>query len=134
MSQHVFTLKTNLIIFAILMGLLVLTVVAALGFEFGPLEVPIAMAIAIVKAVLIMMYFMHLKFSSKLTWLFAGSGTLWLAILIAFLLADFLGRNWVSPIIHAGPNRQIATSYFGGSPDPDEALINMAHGDGEAAH
>ncbi len=92
------------------------------------------MAIAIVKAVLIMMYFMHLKFSSKLTWLFAGSGTLWLAILIAFLLADFLGRNWVSPIIHAGPNRQIATSYFGGSPDPDEALINMAHGDGEAAH
>lgn len=129
MSQHVFSIRTNLIIFAILMALLVVTVVVALGFDFGIFEIPIAMTIALVKAVLIMLYFMHLKFSSKLTWLFAGSGTLWLLILIAFTLSDFLGRNWVSPILHAGPNREVATTYFGGDPDPDSALIELGHGE-----
>lgn len=118
MSQHVFTIRTNLIIFAILMALLVLTVLAAVAVDLGPLEIPVAMTIALVKAVLIMLFFMHLKFSSRLTWLFAGSGTLWLVILIAFTLSDFLSRGWISPIVTEPAPRQAAINYFGGVPDP----------------
>ena len=89
MSQHVFSIKSNLIVFAILMGLLVLTVVVALAFDLGIFEIPIALTIAMIKAMVIMLYFMHLRYSSQLTWLFAGSGTLFLVILIAFTLSDF---------------------------------------------
>jgi cytochrome c oxidase subunit 4 len=131
MSQHVFTLRTNFIIFGILMGLLVLTVVVAVAFELGALEVPIALTIALVKAVVIMMYFMHLKFSSKLTWLFASSGLFWLVILIAFAMSDFLSRGWLSPIVTAEIPRDFATDYFGGLPDPD---TNLEASTGENAH
>jgi cytochrome c oxidase subunit 4 len=137
MSQHVFSLRTNFIIFGILMALLVLTVVVALALDLGAFEVPVAMTIAMVKAVLIMMYFMHLKFSSKLTWLFASSGLLWLVILIAFTMSDFLSRGWLSPIVTAEIPRDLAIDYFGGLPDPDTAFEGSAgeiphgHGSGE---
>ncbi|RUL89569.1 cytochrome C oxidase subunit IV family protein [Tautonia sociabilis] len=132
MSQHVFTIKTNLIIFAILMVLLVVTVGVAY-LELGVLEIPIALTIAVVKAVLIMLYFMHLRYSSRLTWLFAGSGTLWLLILLAFSLSDFLSRGWISPIVTQEPSLDTASAYFGGLPDPDTGLVlsdpEEAHGD-----
>lgn len=121
MSQHVFTIRTNLIIFAILMALLVITV-AVSALDLGALEIPIALTIAFIKAILIMLYFMHLKFSSKLTWLFAGSGTLWLVILIAFSMSDFLSRGWLSPIVTSDTSREYAQDYFGGMPDPDSNL------------
>lgn len=134
MSQHVISLRTNFIIFAILMALMVLTVVVALVFELGVLEIPIALTIATIKAVLIMLYFMHLRFSSRLTWLFAGSGTFWLLILIAFSLSDFLSRGWISPILHQGESREAASAYFGGLPDPDTVLMNVAHDESGAHH
>jgi len=105
MSQHIISLRTNFIVFGTLMALLVLTVAAAVLIDAGPsVEVPIALTIAIVKAVIIMMYFMHLKFSNKLTWLFAGASTLWLVIFVVFTLADFLSRSWLdAPVVRSGP-------------------------------
>jgi cytochrome c oxidase subunit 4 len=134
MSQHVFSIRANLIVFAILMALMVLTVVVALVFEFGVFEIPIALTIATIKAVVIMLYFMHLRYSSRLTWLFAGSGTFWLLILIAFSLSDFLSRDWISPILNSGESREMASSYFGGLPDPDTALNQGSHGESGAHH
>ncbi|QDV37095.1 cytochrome C oxidase subunit IV family protein [Tautonia plasticadhaerens] len=126
MSQHVFTIRTNLIIFAILMALLALTV-AVSTLDLGALEIPIALTIAFVKAILIMLYFMHLRFSSRLTWLFAGSGTFWLLILIAFSMSDFLSRGWLSPIVTTGTTRDYAQDYFGSLPDPDSNLSLSTH-------
>nr|WP_261345981.1 cytochrome C oxidase subunit IV family protein [Tautonia rosea] len=134
MSQHVISIRTNLIIFAILMALMVLTVVVALVFEFGVFEIPIALTIATIKAVLIMLYFMHLRFSSRLTWLFAGSGLFWLLILIAFSLSDFLSRGWISPIVVSGESREAASAYFGGLPDPDTVLLNSNSGEASGHH
>ena len=59
------------------------------------------MAIAITKAVLIMMYFMHLKFSTQADLaLRRPPAPLWLAILISFVLSDFLSRHWLrGPLI-----------------------------------
>lgn len=109
MSQHVVPLRTYWIIFGALMGLMVLTVLASY-LDLGLFEIPLALTIATVKAVLIMMYFMHLKYSNKLTWLFAGASTLWLAILIAFTMSDFVGRHVIDAPITPRPG----TEYFGG--------------------
>jgi len=44
---------------------------------------------------LVIFYFMHVRYSSPLTWVFAGAGFLWLIILIVLTLSDFLTRNWL---------------------------------------
>jgi cytochrome c oxidase subunit 4 len=54
-----------------------------------------ALLIAVSKALLIMFYFMHMRFSKRLTWVFAGAGFLWLTILIALSMSDFLTRDWL---------------------------------------
>ena len=51
------------------------------------------MGIAAVKAMLVILYFMHLRYSSRLTWLFAGVGLYFLAIQFAFTLSDILTRG-----------------------------------------
>ena len=53
------------------------------------------MSIACSKGLLVVLYFMHVKYSSKLTWVFAGSGVLWLLILFALTLSDYVSRGWI---------------------------------------
>ena len=89
-------LRTYYIIFAWLMGLLVLTVIASLIHfdKFAPgLNVIIALVIAIVKAALVVMFFMHVKHASKLTWAFATAAFLWLAIMLALTFNDYATRR-----------------------------------------
>ena len=93
MKQHV-ALRTYWLIFAILMVLLVLTVVVA-GINFGPLNVVVALTIATVKAVLIILYFMHVRYSTRLIWLFAGASFFWLVIMLGFTFTDYLTRPWL---------------------------------------
>ena len=58
----------------------------------------VAIAIAMLKAMLVLVYFMHLRFSSRLTWLWAGLGFFWLVVLLAFTLADEVSRGWLRTI------------------------------------
>jgi cytochrome c oxidase subunit 4 len=94
MSQHIVPIRTNLTIFGILMGLLVLTVAAAY-LDLGTFNFLLAMSIAVCKAVLIMLYFMHVRYSHKLTWVFSTAAFLWLALLLGITVADYLSRNWL---------------------------------------
>ena len=94
MSQHVLPIRTYFNIFGLLLGLLVLTVVAA-EIDLGRFNLTVAMAIAVTKALLILLYFMHVKFSSKLTWAFAGASFLWLGIMITLFFQDYLTRGWL---------------------------------------
>ncbi len=94
MEHHVIPIRTYLLIFAALFVLLILTVLASL-IDIGIFNIVLAMTIAIVKAVLIILYFMHVRYSSRLTWLFAGAGFLWLAILLGLTMADYIGRRWL---------------------------------------
>jgi cytochrome c oxidase subunit 4 len=55
----------------------------------------IGLAIATAKAVLVVLFFMHVWYSSRMTWVVALSGLLWLAILLAYVLTDYLSRGWV---------------------------------------
>jgi cytochrome c oxidase subunit 4 len=71
--------------------LLVLTVVAA-QIDLGSANVPIALLIAGMKAVLIVLFFMHVRYGSPLLRLFVAGGFFWLAIMLAFILADLRAR------------------------------------------
>ena len=61
----------------------------------GPLHFPIAMTIAAAKAVLIVLFFMHVYYSHHLTSIVSVASFLWLGILLAFTLSDYLSRGWL---------------------------------------
>ncbi len=94
MSQHVVPLRMNLIIFAALMVLL-LTTIGAAYLDLGRGNLPVALLIAAVKATLIVLFFMHVKYSNRLTWIFSGAALLWLTILLSLTMSDFLSRGWL---------------------------------------
>jgi cytochrome c oxidase subunit IV len=83
-------------VFAALLGLTALTT----GIAFVDLgrigNISVALTIAVIKAVLVMLYFMHLRYSSRLTILFASAGVFWLGIMLVLTLSDYISRGWVS--------------------------------------
>ena len=90
--HHVVPKSTYFIIFAWLTALLVLTVAAA-HVDLGAWNVPVALAIAMVKAMLIVLFFMHVRYGSPLVKLFAVGGFFWLLIMLAFVLTDVRMRS-----------------------------------------
>ncbi len=89
-EPHVSVL-TYWLVFAALMVLLAATVFAA-QLEHGPISIMIAVSIATLKAVLILLFFMHVKYSSRLIWLFSGGSFLWFGLMVLFIFADVLTR------------------------------------------
>lgn len=93
-TQHV-SLATYLIVFAALMVLLIVTVAVAFVVHAGDLNLIIALVIATIKAALVVLFFMHVKYASRLTKIFVSAAFLWLAILFALIFADYLTRDWL---------------------------------------
>jgi cytochrome c oxidase subunit 4 len=95
MSEHVVSRRIYFAIFGALMVLTGVTVWVA-NFDLpGPLNAIVALTIAVLKATLVVLYFMHVRYSSKLTWVFVAAGIIWLIILFAFTLSDYFTRGWV---------------------------------------
>lgn len=94
MSGHIVPKKLYFGIFAALMVLLALTVWVAYQ-PLGDSGIYVAMTIAIVKAVLVVLYFMHLRYSYKLIWVVAASGFVWLIIMVGITLSDYVSRDWL---------------------------------------
>lgn len=92
------------------MLLLFLTLFAAM-FELGWLNVPIALTIAGIKMFIVVLYFMHLKYSSFLIKGFAVAAFIWLSILFVFTFADYMARDWASTRVD--PIRQETAPQFG---------------------
>src|SRR5690242_19527153 len=86
-------------VFAALVALTAITV-AVSYVDLGPASVVVALAIASLKALLVLLFFMHLRESSGLTWVVALGGFFWLGILITLTMSDVLTRGWL-PV--AGP-------------------------------
>ena len=63
--------------------------------EFGMWNTPIALIIATIKAVLVILFFMHVRWSTRLTWVVVASGFFWLLILFGLTMMDYLTRGWV---------------------------------------
>lgn len=94
MTAHVASIRTNITIFVLLLVLLLATVGAAY-LPLGPVHFPAAMLIATAKAVLIALYFMHMKYSHRLTAVVFTASFLWLAIMLALTVSDYLTRGWI---------------------------------------
>jgi cytochrome c oxidase subunit 4 len=94
-GHHVAPISLYLTIFGALMVGTILTVVVA-KFDLGPLNNILMLTVASAKALLVVLYFMHVRWSSRLTWVVAASGFLWLFILFGLTMADYVSRGWVT--------------------------------------
>ena len=94
MSEHIVSRQLYFLIFGALMILTGVTVAAAY-FSLGSekLNTIVALAIAVTKATLVILYFMHVRYSPRLTWVVVTSGFFWLAIMITLTLSDYLTRQ-----------------------------------------
>ena len=90
-SEHIVPLKVYFTVASALFVLLALTVGVSL-IDLGPFNIVAALVIAVAKMLLVVLFFMHVRWSSRLVWLFASGGILWLAILFALTMSDFLTR------------------------------------------
>ena len=94
MSEHIVSRTVYFVIFGALIVLTVVTyLVARIDFGNEAVNTIVALAIAVTKATLVILYFMHVRYSSRLTWVVIASGFLWLAIMISLTLIDYLSRN-----------------------------------------
>jgi cytochrome c oxidase subunit IV len=98
-SEHIVSPKIYVVILLALMLGTFLTVFAATR-DFGPMNIVIALGIATIKATLVILFFMHGKYSSRRTKLVIVSGFFWLAIMLGLTIADYSTR-------HAEPSRSL---------------------------
>ena len=95
MSGHISPVRTYVLIFAMLMVFTAITVAVAFT-NLGPFNFPVAISIAIVKATLVILFFMHVKYSTRLTWAVVAGSVFWLGILLALLMSDYITRRWLT--------------------------------------
>jgi cytochrome c oxidase subunit 4 len=117
MAGHVSPKSVYYAIFAALMVLTMITVYVA-TINLGHLNFPVALGIAITKATLVILFFMHAKYSSKLTKLFVGTAFFFLFILLALTMTDFLSRG-----LRTYPAGAAGAGYSVRTPRPPAHLV-----------
>lgn len=102
MSGHIVSIKLYVTIFIALLFLTALTTGVAY-IDLGAFNTVAAIAIAVVKMLLVILFFMHVKYSPKLTRLVIVAAFFWLGILLTFTLSDVFSRNWTPMPTSWGP-------------------------------
>jgi cytochrome c oxidase subunit 4 len=92
MNSSIVPKKTYVVIWSILLALLFLTWGIA-QLNLGPFNVVAALTIAATKMLLVILFFMHVRHNTPLTWLFVAAGFIWLLIMIDLTLSDYLTRG-----------------------------------------
>ena len=84
--------------YAVFLALIVGTILTVLvaKYDLGPFNNIMMLTIACTKALLVVLFFMHVRWSSRLTWVVAGSGFVWLLIMFGLTMSDYLSRGWVA--------------------------------------
>jgi cytochrome c oxidase subunit 4 len=95
-DHKVDSLFTYVVIFVLLMLLLIATVIAG-NMDLGRWNTVVALLIAVLKALLVILFFMHVRHSSHLTMIFVVAGFLWLGLLLALTATDYATRERLSP-------------------------------------
>jgi cytochrome c oxidase subunit IV len=110
-EHHLVPVKYYIGVFLLLMVLTVLTVIVAsfdLEHIWGPLNIVLALTIAVIKATAVVLIFMHVRWSSRLTQVILVAGIFWLFILLTFTMADYgvrLHNGWPTSL---GQNEKTA--------------------------
>ncbi len=94
-EQHIVSPKIYALIAVTLLVCTALTV-AASYLELGPWNAVVALAIAVFKATLVVLFFMHIKYSSKLMKLTVGAGLFTFLALVGMSMSDYISRAWGS--------------------------------------
>ncbi len=94
MSGHVAPKSMYYFVFLALLVGTGLTVAVAF-VDLGALNNVLMLGIAMTKALLVILFFMHVRWSTRLTWVVAASGFVWLIILFGLTMMDYLTRGWV---------------------------------------
>jgi cytochrome c oxidase subunit 4 len=134
MSGHISPKSTYYAIFGALMVLTGVTVAVAF-INLGAFNFPVALAIAITKATLVILFFMHVKYSSRLTKLFVGMAFFFLFVLFGLTMTDYLSRG-----IRMYPGGAGGAGYGVRTPAPEHEegaeseAGGAAEGEGAAAH
>jgi len=92
---HIIPAKLYVGIWAALMVFTLITVLASFA-ELGPFNIVIALLIATIKGTLVVLFFMHLRYSPKLTIVAVVASVFWLGILFALTMTDYLSRSWAT--------------------------------------
>lgn len=135
-SHHLVPVPVYLLVFVSLLLLTGLTVwVATLDLgAWNWLHTPLALGIAVTKATLVALWFMHLRYSERLTWVFIAAGILWLGFLIVITMGDYLSRHrdaepsiWTLEAITvpgpAGPADPAGPAEPAGPADPAASIL-----------
>jgi cytochrome c oxidase subunit IV len=93
-SHHTAPIRLYLIVFGILMVGTALTVLVAF-YDLGAFNNVVMLTIACAKALAVVLYFMHVRWSSRLTWVVVASGFLWLLVMFGFTMQDYMSRGWL---------------------------------------
>lgn len=91
------SVKGYAIVFLALLALTLLTTTVAFIDLGAGLNTVVALTIAVIKAFLVVLYFMHVRYSDRLTWVFVAAGFFWLLIMIGGTMDDLLTRSLLSP-------------------------------------
>ena len=93
MTPLTISVRTYAWVFLSLLLLAALTMGIA-QMDLGLLNIAAALGIAVAKAALVVLYFMHVRTSNRITWLFAAAGFFWLLIFLVLVMGDVLTRGW----------------------------------------
>jgi cytochrome c oxidase subunit 4 len=95
MSEHVIGVRT---FFLVWIGLMIGTIVTVLvaQYNLGPFSAVVALTIATAKALLAVLFFMEVRYSSRMTIIAVISGVFWLGILLVLTLSDYISRPWLT--------------------------------------
>ena len=96
MSGHIVSVRVYITIFTVLLVGTALTVIAAFIDFPWRFNTIVALTIATIKATFVVLYFMHVRYSSRLIWVIMAAALFWMAILFAFTFSDYLTRDWIS--------------------------------------
>jgi len=94
MAEHIVTKKQYSYVFGTLLLLTFITTTVGM-MDLGRLNVVVALVIAVIKAMLVVLFFMHIFWSTKLNKLVVVAGLAWLALLLWLTLTDVLSRGWL---------------------------------------
>lgn len=96
MSEHIVPIRIYVTIFAALLFGTALTVVAAFVDFPWQFNTIVALTIAVTKATLVVLYFMHVRYSPRLIAVIVAAALFWMAIMFALTFSDYFTRGWLS--------------------------------------
>ena len=105
MSEHIVPRTTYFSVFAALLVGTALTVFAATQ-DFGKMNDVVAITIAVTKMMLVLLFFMHVRYSSRLIWVIVSAMFFWLLILLLLTLTDYTSRDWFGSNVGGIMSRQ----------------------------